>query len=129
MIDATVLQDGDRYYRFTKVSDADGCPSSDILAQVSPSLRADGASGAWKIIDRCIGRRSGTPEVEGPTAFRANPGDTIRVRAEGVEHIPDGRCLIVSNHSGQLPYDGAMIGTAVFPEAIFVSSIKSQDKS
>lgn len=80
MIDATVLQDGDRYYRFTKVSDADGCPSSDILAQVSPSLRADGASGAWKIIDRCIGRRSGTPEVEGPTAFRANPGDTSGFR-------------------------------------------------
>ena len=76
MIDATVMKDGDRYYRFTKVSDGSGCPSSDILAQVSHSLRADGASGHWKIIDRCIGRRSGTPEVEGPTAFLANPGDT-----------------------------------------------------
>lgn len=80
MIDATVLKDGDRYYRFTKISDARGCPSSDILAQVSPSLRADGASGAWKIIDRCIGRHAGTPEVEGPTAFRANPGDTSGFR-------------------------------------------------
>ncbi|MEG3089896.1 family 43 glycosylhydrolase [Sphingomonas sp. PB1R3] len=80
MIDATVLKDGDRYYRFTKVSDAEGCPSSDILAQASPSLRADGASGAWTIIDRCIGRRSGTPEVEGPTVFRANPGDTSGFR-------------------------------------------------
>jgi len=80
MIDATVMKDGDRYYRFTKVSDAEGCPSSDILAQVSPVLRANGASGAWKIIDRCIGRRSGTPEVEGPTAFRANPGDTSGFR-------------------------------------------------
>ncbi|WP_343525536.1 family 43 glycosylhydrolase [Sphingomonas sp.] len=75
MIDATVMKHGDRYYRFTKISDASGCPSSDILAQVSPSLRADGASGQWKIIDRCIGRRTGTPEVEGPTAFVANPGD------------------------------------------------------
>ncbi|WP_322966199.1 family 43 glycosylhydrolase [Sphingomonas fuzhouensis] len=97
MIDATVLKDGDRYYRFTKISDASGCPSSDILAQVSPSLRADGASGAWKIIDRCIGRRAGTPEVEGPTAFRANPGDTSGFRYYlwvdnygGVGYIPLG---------------------------------------
>jgi GH43 family beta-xylosidase len=75
MIDATVMKHGDLYYRFTKISDAQGCASSDILAQVSPSLRADGASGQWKILDRCIGRRAGTPEVEGPTAFVANPGD------------------------------------------------------
>lgn len=75
MIDATVMKDGDHYFRFTKISDAHGCASSDILAQVSPSLRADGASGQWKILDRCIGRRAGTPEVEGPTAFVANPGD------------------------------------------------------
>lgn len=80
MIDATVLKDGNRYYRFTKISDAGGCPSSDILAQSSASLRADGGSGAWRIVDRCIGRRSGTPEVEGPTAFRANPGDTSGFR-------------------------------------------------
>ncbi|MEG8038572.1 family 43 glycosylhydrolase [Sphingomonas sp. LR60] len=75
MIDATVMKDRGLYYRFTKISDARGCASSDILAQVSPSLRADGASGQWKILDRCIGRRAGTPEVEGPTAFVANPGD------------------------------------------------------
>jgi GH43 family beta-xylosidase len=76
MIDATVMKDRGLYYRFTKITDARGCASSDILAQVSPSLRADGASGQWKILDRCIGRRAGTPEVEGPTAFVANPGDT-----------------------------------------------------
>lgn len=80
MIDATVLKDGDRYYRFTKITDTDGCPSADILAQVSPSLRATGDSGAWRIVDRCIGRRAGTPEVEGPTAFRANPGDASGFR-------------------------------------------------
>ncbi len=76
MIDATVMKDRGLYYRFTKISDARACASSDILAQVSPSLRTDGASGQWKILDRCIGRRAGTPEVEGPTAFVANPGDT-----------------------------------------------------
>lgn len=40
-----------------------------------------------------------------------------RVEASGLENIPDyERALIVSNHSGQLPFDGAMIGTAVLTE-------------
>lgn len=38
-----------------------------------------------------------------------------RVETTGIEHIPDeGRALLVANHSGQLPWDGAMIGTAVY---------------
>ncbi|MCB8920203.1 MAG: acyltransferase family protein [Ardenticatenaceae bacterium] len=38
-----------------------------------------------------------------------------RVEVTGLEHIPDyGRALIVSNHSGQLPFDGVMIGTAIY---------------
>jgi len=39
----------------------------------------------------------------------------FRVAVEGVQHIPsEGRCLIVANHSGgPLPYDGAMLRTAV----------------
>jgi len=80
MIDSTVLKDGDYYYRFTKVSEASGCPSSDIMGQRSRSLRATTASGAWETIDRCIGRRAGTPEVEGPSVFAANPGDTSGFR-------------------------------------------------
>jgi 1-acyl-sn-glycerol-3-phosphate acyltransferase len=37
-----------------------------------------------------------------------------RVEVTGLEAIPDeGRSLLVSNHSGQLPWDGAMIGTAI----------------
>ncbi|HEX5689854.1 MAG TPA: lysophospholipid acyltransferase family protein, partial [Roseiflexaceae bacterium] len=40
-----------------------------------------------------------------------------RVSAEGLEHVPDnGRALLVSNHSGVLPWDGAMIGTAILDE-------------
>lgn len=36
-----------------------------------------------------------------------------RVQVKGVENIPDeGRALIVSNHSGTLPYDGVMIRLA-----------------
>jgi 1-acyl-sn-glycerol-3-phosphate acyltransferase len=40
-----------------------------------------------------------------------------RVDVSGLEHIPDyTRGLIVSNHSGQLPFDGAMIGAAIMNE-------------
>lgn len=80
MIDATVLKDGDFYYRFTKVTQASGCASPDIIAQRSPRLRASGASGAWQMVARCIARTAGTPEVEGPSAFVANPGDTSGFR-------------------------------------------------
>ena len=40
-----------------------------------------------------------------------------RVETTGIENIPDyDRALLVSNHSGQLPWDGAMIMTAVLNE-------------
>ena len=43
--------------------------------------------------------------------------DYWRVNVKGVHHIPrDGRGLIVSNHSGTLPYDGAMIRVGVLNE-------------
>ncbi|RXD07604.1 glycoside hydrolase family 43 [Sphingomonas sp. UV9] len=76
MIDATVLKDGNDYFRFVKGTQAQGCASADILGQRATSLRAAGTSGEWSVIARCIGRTAGTPEVEGPSAFVANPGDT-----------------------------------------------------
>jgi 1-acyl-sn-glycerol-3-phosphate acyltransferase len=40
-----------------------------------------------------------------------------RVKAEGLEHVPaEGRALLVANHSGVLPWDGAMIGAAVLED-------------
>jgi GH43 family beta-xylosidase len=75
MIDTTVLKDGETFYRFTKVTQKQGCPSPDIIGQRSTSLRAAGDSGRWSVIDRCIGRKAGTPEVEGPSAFVTNKGD------------------------------------------------------
>lgn len=40
-----------------------------------------------------------------------------RVETTGVENIPlEGRALLVSNHSGQLPWDGLMVGAAVWNE-------------
>jgi 1-acyl-sn-glycerol-3-phosphate acyltransferase len=40
-----------------------------------------------------------------------------RVQVSGIENIPaEGRAILVSNHSGQLPWDGAMIAMAVQKE-------------
>jgi 1-acyl-sn-glycerol-3-phosphate acyltransferase len=40
----------------------------------------------------------------------------FRVQTFGLEHVPPGRVLLVSNHGGQLPVDGAMIGVALLSE-------------
>ncbi|MFN8596163.1 MAG: lysophospholipid acyltransferase family protein [Anaerolineae bacterium] len=40
-----------------------------------------------------------------------------RVSLTGVENVPEsGRALLVVNHSGQLPFDGAMVGTGIWLE-------------
>lgn len=36
----------------------------------------------------------------------------FRVEVQNINRIPDGRFLLISNHSGQLPFDAVMIGTA-----------------
>lgn len=36
----------------------------------------------------------------------------FRVETHGLEHIPEGRFLLIGNHSGQLPFDAAMIAAA-----------------
>lgn len=42
----------------------------------------------------------------------------FRVEAHGLENIPEkGRFLLIGNHSGQLPFDAFMIGTACLLEA------------
>lgn len=50
-----------------------------------------------------------------------------RVSMSGLENIPEqGRTLLVSNHSGQLPFDGAMIGTGILqnhPSARFIRAL------
>jgi len=49
--------------------------------------------------------------------FKSLYRDYWRVEATGVEHVPaTGRALLVANHAGVLPWDGAMIKTAVFTE-------------
>jgi 1-acyl-sn-glycerol-3-phosphate acyltransferase len=40
-----------------------------------------------------------------------------RVSSEGLEHVPaEGRALLVANHSGVLPWDGAMISAAIIED-------------
>ncbi|KXT03628.1 hypothetical protein AC579_10211 [Pseudocercospora musae] len=71
-IDSTVLKSGDTYYRFTKDEGAaTGC--TDIIQEKSTDLLAQ-LSG-WQMVASCIGKNAGTKAIEGPTSFRANPGD------------------------------------------------------
>ncbi len=39
---------------------------------------------------------------------------SFRTEVFGARNIPEGRVLLISNHSGQVPIDGALIGAAMF---------------
>ena len=41
----------------------------------------------------------------------------FRTEVFGIENVPKGRVLLIANHSGQVPIDGAMIGAAMFFDA------------
>jgi 1-acyl-sn-glycerol-3-phosphate acyltransferase len=41
----------------------------------------------------------------------------FRVQTSGIETLPRGRALFIANHSGQIPLDGAMLGTALMVDA------------
>jgi 1-acyl-sn-glycerol-3-phosphate acyltransferase len=49
----------------------------------------------------------------------------FRVETFGIDRVPPGRVLLVSNHSGQLPLDGAMIGVSMLVEADPPRAIRS----
>ncbi len=49
----------------------------------------------------------------------------FRVDTFGIEKVPPGRVLLIANHSGQLPVDGAMIGVAMLTEAKPARTIRS----
>jgi len=40
----------------------------------------------------------------------------FRVETHGIERVPAGRVLLVGNHAGQIPIDGAMVGVAMLLE-------------
>ena len=77
-IDSTVIREDDTYYRFTKDEGAGTTGCSDIIQEkndvlTEPDLVDDKA---WEFQAGCIGRDAGTSAVEGPSIFKANPGDT-----------------------------------------------------
>jgi 1-acyl-sn-glycerol-3-phosphate acyltransferase len=41
----------------------------------------------------------------------------FRTEVFGIDQVPEGRVLLISNHSGQIPVDGALIGAAMFMDA------------
>ena len=41
----------------------------------------------------------------------------FRAESHGIEKVPAGRCLLVANHAGQLPFDAMMLATAMLLEA------------
>jgi 1-acyl-sn-glycerol-3-phosphate acyltransferase len=41
----------------------------------------------------------------------------FRTIVDGIERVPKGRVLVVANHSGQIPIDGLIIGTALMLDA------------
>lgn len=57
----------------------------------------------------------------------------FRVEAVGLEHVPEGRVLVVANHAGQVPLDGVMVAMAMvldsdrprFPRALVERFIQS----
>ena len=41
----------------------------------------------------------------------------FRPVVHGIENVPAGRCLVIGNHSGQLPFDGLVVSMATLLEA------------
>lgn len=41
----------------------------------------------------------------------------FRTEVHGIRNVPVGRVLLVANHSGQIPIDGAIVGAAMFMDA------------
>lgn len=71
-IDSTVIEVNGTYYRFTKDEGAaTGC--TDIIQERATSLLATLED--WTTQASCIANKAGLKAVEGPTAFKSNPGD------------------------------------------------------
>ena len=41
----------------------------------------------------------------------------FRVETHGIENVPEGACLLIANHAGQVGYDGAMLMMAMLLDA------------
>ena len=94
-IDATVVRDGDYYYRFRTDDGVVGSCTSDIVLERSKSLTAvdlpDTRPRNWQLVDDCIRTDFGLGWLEGPTAFKSNTEDRWYVfmdESSGRGYIP-----------------------------------------
>jgi 1-acyl-sn-glycerol-3-phosphate acyltransferase len=77
-------------------------------------------------VERALKKLSSTgfdPWGVNPPTLMASLASTVwfyrhyfRVVTHGIEHIPAGRCLLVANHSGQVPVDAMLVATAALLE-------------
>ena len=84
IIDATVIKEGDTFYRFEKDEASMTVRqerSTDLLAPVSGALPTATSTPGWQLIKEGVGVGQPNPwggtvtQVEGPLVFKANPGD------------------------------------------------------
>jgi hypothetical protein len=94
-IDATVVRDGDYYYRFSTDDGVVGSCTADIVLERSKSLTAVDLPGTtprnWRLVDDCIRTNFGLGWLEGPTAFKSNNEDRWYVfmdESSGRGYIP-----------------------------------------
>jgi 1-acyl-sn-glycerol-3-phosphate acyltransferase len=77
-------------------------------------------------VERALKKLSSTgfdPWGVNPPTLMASLASTIwfyrhyfRVATHGIQNIPNGRCLLIANHSGQVPIDAMLVATSVLLE-------------
>ena len=82
-------------------------------------------------IDARMARIAGRPNDSGIDPFGFDPATAryalagaaflhrlyFRTEVHGIDRVPEGRCLIIANHSGQIPIDGVLVGAALVLDA------------
>ena len=82
-------------------------------------------------LDLRLSRITTKPNEAGVDPFGFDPGTAryalavaaflhrfyFRTEVEGVDNVPEGRVLVIANHSGQVPIDGVILGTSLMLDA------------
>lgn len=96
----------------------------DRFVRTAEELLGDEIDGRLARIPRRLNEAGVDPFGFDPSAARYVLATTsflyryyFRAEVTGVENLPAGRMLVIANHSGQVPLDGAMLGTALMLEA------------
>lgn len=96
----------------------------DVADDVATSLLGQDFEGRIHAVEQSFRRGEGDPfGFELDTAKYAIAAAAFfhrayfRTEVVGIENVPQGRVLLVANHSGQIPLDGMVIGAAMFFDA------------